>query len=41
MPTPDLGASSTSTRAAPRFEQMRGILQEYVAILGYWRRGWV
>jgi uncharacterized SAM-binding protein YcdF (DUF218 family)/glycosyltransferase involved in cell wall biosynthesis len=22
-------------------EQVRGILQEYVAILGYWRRGWV
>jgi uncharacterized SAM-binding protein YcdF (DUF218 family) len=22
-------------------DQVRGILQEYVAILGYWRRGWV
>ncbi|HET6958273.1 MAG TPA: ElyC/SanA/YdcF family protein [Vicinamibacterales bacterium] len=23
------------------FDQVRGILQEYVAILGYWRRGWL
>lgn len=28
------------TRGAT-LEQVRGILQEYVAILGYWRRGWV
>ena len=28
------------TRGAT-LEQLRGILQEYVAILGYWRRGWV
>jgi uncharacterized SAM-binding protein YcdF (DUF218 family) len=28
------------TRGAT-LEQLRGILQEYVAILAYWRRGWI
>ena len=23
------------------FEQVRGILYEYLAILGYWKNGWV
>jgi hypothetical protein len=28
------------TRGAS-LEQVRGILQEYLAIFGYWRRGWL
>ena len=34
-------ASSTSTRRGATLEQIRGILQEYLAIFAYWRRGWL
>lgn len=37
---PDQSQFYDHTRGAT-LEQVRGILQEYLAIVGYWRRGWI
>src|SRR5262249_15901109 len=41
VPTPSEQSQFYDHTRGATFEQLRGILQEYVAILGYWRRGWV
>ena len=41
---PDAAAAEPvlrSSRSGATLEQVRGIAQEYLAILAYWRRGWV
>jgi uncharacterized SAM-binding protein YcdF (DUF218 family)/glycosyltransferase involved in cell wall biosynthesis len=39
--TPPLESQFYEHTRGASFEQVRGILQEYLAILGYWRRGWI
>jgi hypothetical protein len=41
LPTPVPRSQFYEHARGATLEQVRGILQEYVAILGYWRRGWV
>ena len=41
VPTPVPQSQFYEHARGATLEQVRGILQEYVAILGYWRRGWV
>ena len=41
LPTPVAQSQFYEHARGASLEQMRGILQEYVAILGYWRRGWI
>ena len=41
---PDAAAAEPvlrSSEGGATLEQIRGILQEYVAIFAYWRRGWL
>jgi uncharacterized SAM-binding protein YcdF (DUF218 family) len=40
-PTPPPRSQYYDHTRGATFEQLRGILYEYIAILGYWRRGWV
>jgi uncharacterized SAM-binding protein YcdF (DUF218 family)/glycosyltransferase involved in cell wall biosynthesis len=41
VPTPVPKSQFYEHARGATLEQVRGILQEYVAILGYWRRGWL
>jgi uncharacterized SAM-binding protein YcdF (DUF218 family) len=41
LPTPVPRSQFYEHSRGATLEQVRGILQEYVAIFGYWRRGWV
>jgi uncharacterized SAM-binding protein YcdF (DUF218 family) len=41
LPTPVTQSQFYEHARGATLEQVRGILQEYVAILGYWRRGWL
>ena len=41
VPTPVPQSQFYEHARGASLEQLRGILQEYVAILGYWRRGWL
>jgi uncharacterized SAM-binding protein YcdF (DUF218 family)/glycosyltransferase involved in cell wall biosynthesis len=41
LPTPVTQSQFYEHARGATLEQVRGILQEYVAILGYWRRGWI
>ena len=41
LPTPAPQSQFYEHARGATLEQVRGILQEYIAILGYWRRGWV
>ena len=41
IPTPPPSSQFYNHERGASLEQVRGILQEYLAILGYWRRGWV
>jgi uncharacterized SAM-binding protein YcdF (DUF218 family)/glycosyltransferase involved in cell wall biosynthesis len=41
LPTPVTESQFYEHARGATLEQVRGILQEYVAIFGYWRRGWV
>jgi uncharacterized SAM-binding protein YcdF (DUF218 family)/glycosyltransferase involved in cell wall biosynthesis len=41
LPTPVAQSQFYEHGRGASLEQVRGILQEYLAILGYWRRGWV
>ena len=41
VPTPVLQSQFYDHTRGANLEQVRGIIQEYVAILGYWRRGWL
>jgi uncharacterized SAM-binding protein YcdF (DUF218 family)/glycosyltransferase involved in cell wall biosynthesis len=41
LPTPVPRSQFYEHARGATLEQVRGILQEYVAIFGYWRRGWV
>jgi uncharacterized SAM-binding protein YcdF (DUF218 family) len=40
-PAPPLKSQFYDHGRGASFEQIRGIAQEYLAILGYWRRGWL
>ena len=41
VPTPVVESQFYEHTHGATLEQLRGILQEYVAILAYWRRGWI
>ena len=41
IPTPPLNSQFYDHARGATLEQVRGIVQEYLAILGYWRRGWI
>jgi hypothetical protein len=41
VPTPPARSQFYEHGRGATLEQVRGILQEYVAILAYWRRGWI
>jgi uncharacterized SAM-binding protein YcdF (DUF218 family)/glycosyltransferase involved in cell wall biosynthesis len=41
IPTPATQSQFYDHARGASLEQVRGILQEYLAIFGYWRRGWV
>jgi len=41
VPTPVQQSQFYDHTRGANLEQVRGIIQEYVAILGYWRRGWL
>jgi uncharacterized SAM-binding protein YcdF (DUF218 family)/glycosyltransferase involved in cell wall biosynthesis len=41
VPTPATESQFYEHSRGATLDQLRGILQEYLAILGYWRRGWV
>ena len=41
VPTPVLQSQFYDHTRGANLEQVRGIIQEYMAILGYWRRGWL
>jgi uncharacterized SAM-binding protein YcdF (DUF218 family) len=41
IPSPPAQSQFYEHTRGASLEQLRGILQEYLAILGYWRRGWV
>jgi uncharacterized SAM-binding protein YcdF (DUF218 family) len=41
VPTPVTQSAFYDHGRGATFEQVRGILQEYVAIFGYWRRAWL
>jgi len=41
LPTPVAQSQFYEHTHGATLEQVRGILQEYVAILAYWRRGWI
>ena len=41
IPTPPPSSQFYNHERGASLEQVRGILQEYLAILGYWRRGWI
>jgi uncharacterized SAM-binding protein YcdF (DUF218 family)/glycosyltransferase involved in cell wall biosynthesis len=41
VPTPVTQSQFYDHGRGATFEQVRGILQEYLAIFGYWRRGWL
>jgi uncharacterized SAM-binding protein YcdF (DUF218 family)/glycosyltransferase involved in cell wall biosynthesis len=41
LPTPVAESQFYEHTRGATLEQLRGILQEYLAILGYWRRGWI
>ena len=40
-PTPPARSQFYDHTRGATFEQLRGILYEYVALGGYWRRGWI
>jgi uncharacterized SAM-binding protein YcdF (DUF218 family)/glycosyltransferase involved in cell wall biosynthesis len=41
IPTPPAGSQFFEHTRGASFEQVRAILQEYIAIAAYWRRGWL
>ena len=41
IPTPVEESQFYAHVRGARLEQLRGLLQEYVAIFAYWRRGWL
>ena len=41
IPTPVAQSQFYDHARGATLEQVRGILQEYLAIFGYWRRGWL
>jgi uncharacterized SAM-binding protein YcdF (DUF218 family)/glycosyltransferase involved in cell wall biosynthesis len=41
VPTPATESQFYQHSRGATLDQVRGIIQEYLAILGYWRRGWV
>jgi hypothetical protein len=41
VPTPPAETNFYQHNRGASLEQMRGILQEYLAIAAYWRRGWI
>jgi hypothetical protein len=41
LPTPATESQFYEHSRGATLDQVRGIVQEYLAILGYWRRGWV
>jgi len=41
VPTPVRQSQFYDHTRGANLEQVRGIIQEYIAILGYWRRGWL
>jgi uncharacterized SAM-binding protein YcdF (DUF218 family)/glycosyltransferase involved in cell wall biosynthesis len=41
VPTPATHSEFYEHSRGAALDQVRGIIQEYLAILGYWRRGWV
>jgi uncharacterized SAM-binding protein YcdF (DUF218 family) len=41
IPTPPPQSQFYDHTRGATLEQVRGIIQEYLAIVGYWRRGWV
>jgi uncharacterized SAM-binding protein YcdF (DUF218 family) len=41
VPTPVEHSQFYDHGRGANLEQVRGIIQEYLAILGYWRRGWL
>ena len=41
VPTPPAGSQFYEHTRGASFEQVRALLQEYIAIAAYWRRGWL
>jgi uncharacterized SAM-binding protein YcdF (DUF218 family) len=41
VPTPAIDSQFYQHERGASLEQVRAILQEYVAIAAYWRRGWL
>jgi uncharacterized SAM-binding protein YcdF (DUF218 family)/glycosyltransferase involved in cell wall biosynthesis len=41
IPTPPLKTQFYDHASGASFEQVRAVLHEYLAILGYWHRGWI
>ncbi len=40
-PTPPVHSQFYDHGRGATLDQVRGVLQEYLAIVGYWRRGWI
>jgi hypothetical protein len=41
VPTPPSDSQFYEHQRGASFEQVRAILQEYISIVAYWRRGWL